>query len=97
MSANEELAQELHKLVIEKSKVYASFKDKIWDKALAEMGSLSSHNHGVKYLLQVIDFSTKFAWVKPFKDKKAKTVLHGFVKIVNESNRKSNKYGLIKS
>ena len=51
MSANEELAQELHKLVIEKSKVYASFKDKIWDKALAEMGSLSSHNHGVKYLL----------------------------------------------
>ena len=53
------------------------------------MGSLSSKNN--KYLLCVIDVFTKYAWVKPLKDKKGKTVLNVFIKIVNESNRKPNK------
>ena len=39
----------------------------------------------------MIDVFTKYAWLKFFKDKKAKTVLLGFVKIVNKSNRKPNK------
>ena len=34
---------------------------------------------------------TKYAWVKPLKDKKAKTFLHGFVEIVDGSKRKPNK------
>ena len=50
-------------------KVYARFKDNIWAPDLAEMGSLSSKNGNVKYLLCVIDFF-KYAWVKPLKDKK---------------------------
>ena len=37
-----------------------------------------------------IDVFTKYAWVKPLKDKKAKTVLNAFIKIENESNSKSN-------
>ena len=32
-----------------------------------------------------------YPWVKPLKDKKGKTVLNAFIKIVNESNHKSNK------
>ena len=47
------LAQELYKLVIKKFKrrnVYERFKDNIWPADLAEMGSLSSTNQGVKYL-----------------------------------------------
>ena len=55
------------------------------------MESLSSKNKNVKYLLCVIDVFTKYAWVKPLKDKKGKTVLNTFIKIVNESNRKPNK------
>ena len=39
------------------------------------MGSSSSQNQGVKYLSYVIDLFTKYVWVKPLKDKKAKTVL----------------------
>ena len=39
----------------------------------------------------MIDASTKYAWIKPLKDKKAKTVFHGFIEIVNKSNRKPNK------
>ena len=91
---NEQLAEELHKPVIKKfkrTKVYARFKDNIWAADLAEMASLSSKNKNVKYLLCVIDIFTKFAWVKPLKDKKGKTVLNAFIKIVNESNRKPNK------
>ena len=42
-------------------------------------------------LLCIIDVFTKYACVKPLKDKKSKTVLNTFVKIVNESNCKPNK------
>ena len=55
------------------------------------MGSLSSKNKNVKYLLCVIDVFTKYAWVKPFKDKKGKAILNAFTEIVNKSNRKPNK------
>ena len=33
------------------------------------------------------DVFTKNAWVKPFKDKEAETVLHGFVELLNKSKR----------
>ena len=39
------------------------------------MESFSSKNKNVKYLLCVIDVFTKYAWVKPLKDKKDETVL----------------------
>ena len=94
MRLNEELAEELHKPVIKKfkrRKVYARFKDNIWAVDLAEMWSLFSKNINVKYLLCVIDIFTKYAWVKPLKDKKCKKVPNAFIKIVNESNRKPNK------
>ena len=39
----------------------------------------------------VIDVFPKYAWVKPLKDKKGKTILNPFVEIVNESNCKPNK------
>ena len=55
------------------------------------MGSLSSKNKNVNYLLCAIDVFTKYASVKPLKDKKGKTVYNAFIEIVNESNRKPNK------
>ena len=44
--------------------------DYIWAAELSEMRSLSSKNKNVKYLLCVIDVFTKYAWLKPLKDKK---------------------------
>ena len=55
------------------------------------MELFSSKNRGGKYLLCVINVFTKHAWVNLLKDKKAKTVLRGFVEIVNKSKRKPNK------
>ena len=60
------------------------------------MGSLPSKNWGIKYLLCVTDVFTKYAWVKPSKDKKVRTVLQGFIEIVNESKRILINNGLIK-
>ena len=55
------------------------------------MGSLSSFNHGVKYLLFVIDVFTKHAWVKLLTDKNSKTALDSFIGLLNESKCKPNK------
>ena len=45
----------------------------------------------IKSLLRVIDVFTKYACVKPLKDQKCRTVIHGFIELVNESNCKPNK------
>ena len=66
-------------------------KDNIWEADLAEMRSLFSKNKNIRYLLCVADVFTKYAWVKPLKDKKGKTVLNAFIEKVHESNRKPNK------
>ena len=39
----------------------------------------------------MVDVFTKYAWVKHLKDKKGKTVLKASIKIINESNHKTNK------
>ena len=60
ISVIEQLAEKLHKPVTKKfeiKKVYARFKDNIWAADLAELGSLSSKNKNVKYLLCVKDVS----------------------------------------
>ena len=94
VSVNEQLSEEFNKPVIKKfkrRKVYSKFKDNIWAAGLAEVESLSFKNKNVKYLLCVIDVFTKYAWVKPLKHKKRKTVLNAFIEILNKSNRKPNK------
>ena len=94
ISVYEQLAEELHKPVFKKfkrRKGYARFKDNIWTADLAEMESLPTKNKRVKYSLCVIDVFTKYALVKPLKDK-GKTVLNAYIEInVNQSNRKPNK------
>ena len=51
---------------------------------------MSCKNENVKYLLCVIDAFPNYAWVKPLKDKKVKTVLNAFIEIVNEYTVKWN-------
>ena len=88
------LADELHKPIIrifDKRKVYSQFKDNIWGVDLADMQSLSRKNKGIKYLLCVIDFYCKYAFVIPLKDKKGISIVNAFNKIIRQSNRKPNK------
>ena len=55
------------------------------------MKLLPSKNKNTRYLLCVIDDFTKYAWVKPSKDKNGQKVLNAFMEIVNESYLKQNK------
>ena len=70
---NNQLANELHKPIIQKfkkSKVYSSFTDNISGVDLADMQLLSKYNKGNKLLLGAIDLFSKYAWVIPIQDKK---------------------------
>ena len=72
MSVNKQLAEDVYKPAVKtfkRRKIYARFKGNIWAADLAEIGSLSFKNKIVKYLLCVIDAFTKYAWVKPLKNK----------------------------
>ena len=69
---NEQLAEELHQLIIRKfkiRKVYSAFKDNIWAADLADMQLISKFNKGFRFLLWVIDVFSKCAWVVILKDK----------------------------
>ena len=77
ISVNEQLAQELHKLVIKKFKrriLCARFNDNILATDLAETKLFPSSNNNVKYLLSVIDDFIKYVWVKHWNSKKGETV-----------------------
>ena len=45
-------------------------KDNIWGADLADMRLISTFNKGSRFLLCVIDSSSKYAWFAPLKDKK---------------------------
>ena len=57
----------------------------IWGADLVEMQEWANKNKGFRYMLNVIDCFTKYAWSIPLKDKKGLTVLDAFKKIVKES------------
>ena len=93
---NEELAEELHRPVIrkfEKRKFHSSFIDNIniLGTDLAKFQLLSKFNKGIRFLLCVIDIYSKYAWATPLKQKKGITITNAFRKILDKSDRKSNK------
>ena len=93
VSVNEQLAEELHKLVIKKFKRKRS----MWDlKTIFGQQIYLKWNHCLQRLKMliiycVIDVFTKYVWVEPLKDKTSKTVFNAFIEIVNEFNHKPNK------
>ena len=63
---NEQVAEKLHKPIISKfwkNKVYLSFKGNICGHDLADMQLISKYNKEIRFLLCVIDFFRKHAWV----------------------------------
>ena len=50
---------------------------------LVDVSNISSENDGMKYLLCVIDVFSKFAWVKPLRNKSGKTVALAFEYILD--------------
>ena len=71
--------------------MYLGFKDNIWGTDLADMQLISKFNKGYRFLLCVIDFFCKYAWVVLLKDKKGVSIVNAFPKILDKSGRKPNK------
>ena len=81
----------INQLLQNLGKVYSSFRDNIWGVDLADMQLLSKFNKGFRFLLCIIDIVIKYTWVIPLKDKKGISVVNAFQKILDNSERKSNK------
>ena len=94
---NSQLVEELHKSIIKnftRRKVYSSFKDNIWGVDLADIQLISKYNKGITYLLCGIDLFSRNAWVILLKNKNRESIVEGFEKILDDSNRKPNKIWL---
>ena len=90
MMHNEQLAEELHKLIIrnfKKRTVYFGSKDNISGADLADMQLIGKFNKGFRFLFL---FFSKYAWVVPL-TKKSVSIVDAFQKILDDSNRKPNK------
>ena len=62
--------------------------DDVWAADLVEMQEWNSVNKGYRYILNVVDCFSKYAWSVHLKDKMGRTVLDAFRYIVKTSNRK---------
>ena len=65
--------------------------DDIWSADLVDMQWSSRENKGFKYLLNVIDACSNYAWSTPIKDKTGKSITDSFEKIVKTSGRRPKK------
>ena len=84
MSFTSKLANELHRKVITKfpkRKVVSHGVDKIWAADLIDLQKISKQNKHYKYLLSVIDIFSKYAFVKPLKNKTGDEVTKAFTEI----------------
>jgi len=79
-----------------RSKVEVYEVDDIWSADLVDMQEWSRVNKGYKYMLNVIDVFSKYAWSIPLRDKKGDTVCEAFKYIVQNSNRMPKHIRVIK-
>ena len=85
------LAQELHKprrVRFQRRRVHVKGINEIWSADLVDMSAFSKDNHGVKYLLTIIDVFSKYAWMMPLKTKTGKDITKAFDYIIKGSGRK---------
>ena len=74
----------------QRRQVLVSKIDEIWGADLVDMQEWSRVNKGYKYMLNVIDVFSKFAWSVPIKDKTGITVLDAMKHIIEVSGRQPN-------
>ena len=62
--------------------------DHLWQADLSDVSSLKKYNDGNRFLIFVIDSFTKFAWVRPLKDKTAQSLTKVMKNILETSGRR---------
>ena len=69
------------------NKIYAPEIDSLWEADLAFVQDVAKENDGVNYLLVVIDVFSKFLWVRPMKNKNARSLVQAFDSILSEKRK----------
>lgn len=64
--------------------------DDCWQADLADLSSLAESNGKNRYLLTVIDVLSKYAWVRPLKDKYGRSIVKAFSMIFKEGRTPRN-------
>lgn len=93
-SQDQQLANELQKLIIrkfKKRKIYSSFRDNLCVTDLAYMLLISKYSKGVRILVIIIDIYSIYAWVLLLKDKKGISLTNILQKEMDKFGRKPNK------
>ena len=88
--AENNLSYSLHKpsrRTFKRNKVYAPEIDSLWEADLAFVQDVTKENDGVNYLLVVIDVFSKYVWVRPMKNKTARSLLEAFHSILSEGRK----------
>ena len=88
------VAEELHKPIRHKFKrrrVFVFNIDNIWSADLKDMQPLSKQNKHYKYLLNVIDLFSKYAYSIPLKSKSSTAIIKAFQSLFTSSKRKPYK------
>lgn len=83
-----QMAFEIHKRVVRKfprRKVITMGKNDVWAGDLVDMSEWKKENDNYKYMLNVIDVFSRYAWSVPLKTKTSKEVLSAFKKIIEEN------------
>lgn len=65
-------------------KVRVTSIDSQFDADISDVSNIAKENDGIRYLLFVMDIFSRFLWVKPLKDKTAKSVLEGLKEVFKE-------------
>ena len=60
--------------------------DAQWKADLADMQSIARQNGGMRYILNVIDVLSKFAWAIPVHSKDAKAITAAFGQVLTTAN-----------
>jgi len=87
METREVIANELHKparKTFTRRKVVVKGFDNHWQCDLIDMQKYSKYNKGYKYILTVIDVFSKFAWMKPLKNKTGKEITSAMKHILDQ-------------
>jgi hypothetical protein len=81
---------ELHRKLwknFRRRKVHVPYLDHTWSADLVDMKSLSRQNKGFKYILNIIDVWSRYAWSVPLKTKTAIDVTNAFAGVFKTSGR----------
>ena len=71
----------------EGNKVYTPEIDSLWDTDLTFVQDVAKENDGMNYLLVVIDVLSKYVWVRPMKNKTARSLLEVFDPFLSEGRK----------